>query len=215
MRTHPIQNLLLAMILLWLSPAALGATVLVLGDSISAGYGIPSESGWVALLERHLDREYPREFQVINASVSGETTAGGRYRLPDLLEEHEPELVIIELGGNDGLRGLSLDRMRENLQTMVRESTAHDSEVVLLGVNLPASYGVRFRRLYEAVFEEIADAEEVTYAPMGFADLNDRDLLQSDGVHPTEKAQPILFTKIWATIGPVIARISKASSEAH
>ena len=206
-----MKKLLLAVILFTVPLSGIGATILVLGDSISAGYGIPREAGWVALLERHLARQYTAEFQVVNASISGETTAGGRFRLPSLLEQHDPELVIIALGGNDGLRGLSLDQMEENLRTMVAASRQRGSEVMLLSVELPVSYGARFNRLFAGVFEDIGAQPGVRHVAMGFDDLKDRDLLQQDGIHPTVEAQPILFDRIWATIEPAIDKINTDS----
>ena len=187
-------------------------TLLVVGDSISAAYGIPRESGWVALLDKRLTEKFPMMFDVVNASVSGETTAGGLVRLPDLLQQHAPDMVIVELGGNDGLRGMSLRQMQSNLQQIVELSGEQGAEVVLLSVKLPVSYGVHFNKLFAKSFEDIEQSSSVMHIGLGFGDLNDRNLLQADGIHPTEDAQPILFELIWSKIKTVVESISTDSN---
>lgn len=187
---------------------ATGATLLVLGDSISAAYGMPREAGWVALLDEHLDDVFPRQFDVVNGSISGDTTAGGLVRLPPLLEKHEPELVIVELGGNDGLRGMSLQQMESNLETMVTQSQATGARVAVVSVRLPVSYGVHYNRLFREVYEKVARRHDVLHVAIGFEDLNDRDLLQADGIHPTEAAQPLLFRLVWNTIADTVSDLA-------
>ena len=191
---------------------SLGGTILVLGDSISAAYGIPRASGWVALMDRYLADKFPQRFNIVNASISGETTGGGLYRLPALLDRHDPDLVIVELGGNDGLRGMSLREMEDNLRGIVQLSNRHGSETVLLSVKLPPSYGVHFNRLFTQTFSRIEQSDSILHIEMGFDDLNDRSLLQEDGIHPTEEAQPILFELIWATIEPLIESLIPPSN---
>ncbi len=176
---------------------ALAETILVLGDSISAAYGIPLESGWVNLLEERLEKHYPGRYQVVNASVSGDTTAGGVNRLPPLLAEHEPDQVILELGGNDGLRGLPLPQMRQNLRAMVEMAREQGAEVVLVSVELPTSYGPLFQERFADVFETVAGNTGVSRVELGFDLLKSRELLQEDGIHPTAEAQPLLLEAIW------------------
>ncbi len=168
-------------------------TILVVGDSISAAYNIPLESGWVNLMQERLDDKKPGHYRVVNASVSGDTTAGGLSRLPDLLEEHNPDQVILELGGNDGLRGLPLGAMRSNLQAMIDLSREAGAGVWLVSVDLPRSYGQGFIRRYRRVFEELAEKNAIPHLPLGHKLLDgDESLIQDDGIHPTEEAQPLL-----------------------
>ena len=176
---------------------ALSATLLVLGDSVSAAYGIAVEDGWVSLLRERLQAHRPARYEVVNASISGETTAGGLRRLPALLEEHNPDTVIVGLGGNDGLRGLPLKQMEDNLSRIVALSRAQGAEVVLLGIELPPSYGAAFNRRFQQVYRKVGDANDVPLVPLGFALLKDRNMLQEDGIHPTEKAQPIILDQVW------------------
>lgn len=191
---------------------SMGNTILVLGDSISAAYGIPRESGWVVLLQKRLDERYPGQFRVVNASVSGETTAGGLLRLPPLLDEFEPVLVIVELGGNDGLRGMPLQEMEKNLLGMVDLIQGEGSEVMLLSVKLPASYGVFFNRKFEQVFSSVENSRQVSHVSLGFDSLNDQNLLQEDGIHPTSEAQPLLFNLIWSKLESLIQTGTKVPS---
>lgn len=175
-------------------------TILVLGDSISAAYGIPYDSGWVSLLEARLTREYPGVYDVVNASVSGDTTAGGLQRLPALLDKHEPALVILELGGNDGLRGMPLTQMENNLQQIIDLSRERGAAVVLMSVDLPQSYGVFFNRRFRQVFDELEDRNDLPRISLGLDLLNGRDLIQNDGIHPTREAQPLLLEAVWSAI---------------
>ncbi|MGB1221377.1 MAG: arylesterase [Alcanivoracaceae bacterium] len=178
--------------------------VLVLGDSISAAYGIDKEQGWVALLQSRLD-EHCSGVAVNNASVSGETTAGGRVRLPALLEQHQPELLIIELGGNDGLRGLSPVAMEENLVQMVDAARAANVPVLLLGMYLPANYGEAYLKLFADVFQRVAREQGVPLVPFFLEGVGDTpDLMQDDGVHPVADAQPILLENAWPAIVPLL-----------
>ena len=179
---------------------AVSATLLVLGDSISAAYGIAVEEGWVHLLRERLQAHYPARYEVVNASVSGETTAGGLRRLPALLEQHSPDTVIVGLGGNDGLRGLPLKQMETNLTRIVELSQEKGAEVVLLGIELPPSYGAAFNRRFQQVYRTVGETHEVPLVPLGFGLLADRSLLQEDGIHPTEKAQPIILEQVWPLI---------------
>ena len=176
------------------------AQILVLGDSISAGYGIQREQGWVALLAKRLANANPRA-DVTNASISGETTGGGLARLPDLLKRHRPQLVIVELGGNDGLRGYPVARMQANLEAIVDLCLKNNARVVLLGMEIPPNYGARYVNSFRAVFPTVARSRKVPLLPFLMRDVAlDRKLMQRDGIHPTAAAQPKLLEAIWPDI---------------
>lgn len=184
--------------LLSLPAAAQG--ILILGDSISAAFGLEISDGWVSLLERRLEAQN-LPFEVHNASVSGDTTAGGLARLPALLARHEPNLVVIELGGNDGLRGLPTDKMQQNLAAMVERSRAAGAEVVLLGMRIPPNYGVRYTSAFEQVFRDVAEQQQVPLVPFvleGVAGVP--ELMQADGVHPNAQGQPGIMDNAWPVI---------------
>jgi acyl-CoA thioesterase-1 len=172
-------------------------TVLVLGDSLSAGYGIRVEEGWVALLQKRLQSE-GYGYRVVNASVSGETTSGGLNRLPRALEVHRPAVVIIELGGNDGLRALPLETTRANLVRMVELSQAAGAKPLLLGMKIPPNYGPRYTNGFEAVFARTAERYRLPYVPFFLEKVALREgMMQSDGIHPTARAQPLMLEAVW------------------
>ncbi len=195
-----MRKRLLVVLFSFIPLIAVAETIVVLGDSISAAYGMPLESGWVNLLSQRLDKKYPGRFEVVNASVSGDTTAGGLMRLPSLLEQHQPDLVVVELGGNDGLRGMSLSAMRSNLATMIELSQQQGAEVILISVDLPTSYGIHFNRRFQQIFDQLETSYRVPRLALGFDQLNDRNLIQEDGIHPTAAAQPILLDAVWPLI---------------
>ncbi|ALP54817.1 arylesterase [Candidatus Tenderia electrophaga] len=171
--------------------------ILVLGDSLSAAFGISQEQGWVALLQQRLTRT-GEKYQVINASISGETTAGGLSRLPALLQRHEPDIVILELGANDGLRGLSLNDMHANLARMIELSRARGAEVLLLGMQLPPNYGPTYTRQFHEVYARLAESEDVALVPFLLAGVaQQRSLFQADGLHPSAAAQDELLENVW------------------
>ena len=178
--------------------------ILVMGDSISAGYGIQRDQGWVNLLaESLLSAEYPH--QVINGSISGETTGGGLARLPQALETHDPEVVVIELGGNDGLRGYPTDRVRDNLKQMVELSLARDAKVLLVGMQIPPNYGPRYTRAFSSMYETIAKETGVPLVPFFLEKVAlTPGLMQSDGIHPTAEAQPLLLETLWEYLEPLL-----------
>lgn len=164
--------------------------VLVVGDSISAGFGVPAQQGWVHLLGKELQNHQP-SLTFINASISGDTTQGGLTRLPKLLAQHQPDLTIIELGGNDGLRGTPLRLMHQNLQRMVRLTKAAQSDVLLVGMHIPPNYGAQYTEAFHEVFHRIAREEQVMLLPFFLEGIaTDANLMQSDGIHPTAAAQP-------------------------
>ncbi|WP_018954525.1 arylesterase [Thioalkalivibrio sulfidiphilus] len=187
-------------------------TLVVLGDSLSAAYGMAEREGWVALLERRLaDEDLP--WRVVNASISGDTTRGGLTRLPRVLERHRPSLVIIELGGNDGLRGvhpnIMIDEMRENLAELVRLSREAGAEVLLLGMHLPPNYGNHFTERFHAVYHEVARAHGVPLVPFFLEGVaEDRALMQPDGIHPTAEAQPRMLENVWEALKPMLEPVA-------
>ncbi|HCE40435.1 arylesterase [Alloalcanivorax profundimaris] len=181
-------------------PAAVRAEgVLVLGDSISAAYGIDETEGWVQLLRQRLDTQCSA-LPVVNASVSGDTSDGGRVRLPALLERHQPDTVVIELGGNDGLRGLPPRRLAGNLETMIRLSREAGAEPVLLGMRIPPNYGRAYTRLFEQAFKDVATDTGVPFLPFLLDGVVEAGQLQGDGIHPTAEAQPRLLDNAWPVI---------------
>ena len=186
--------------------AADAPTVLIFGDSLSAGYGIDVDQSWATLLQRRL-REQGYEHRVINASITGETTEGGAERIGPALKNFEPSLVILELGGNDGLRGFPPERVRENLEKIITTSKSSGAAVVLLGIRIPSNYGPRYTQAFEGVFRETAEALDVRWIEFfmeGIA-LNE-ELMQDDGIHPNAAAQPKLLDNAWpiiqAALGP-------------
>lgn len=178
--------------------------VLVLGDSISAGYGLPSGAGWVSLLEKKLAAEHDPH-RVVNASISGDTTAGGRERLPALLQRYHPAITVIELGGNDGLRGGSLDAMRDNLDAMVATAQKAGSRVLLVGIRLPPNYGPAYVERFAAIFSEVAKARKAALVPFLFEGFGeDNGMFQSDRIHPVAAAQPRLLDNVWPALEPLL-----------
>lgn len=172
-------------------------TILVFGDSISAGYGMDQQKGWVHLLSDKLSSQ-DMNYKVVNASVSGETTDGGVLRLPGALERHQPDLVVLELGGNDGLRGYPTDRIKDNLRRMVALSRDAGARVLLIGMVLPPNYGQRYTKSFETVFDEVAREYDIGFLPRLLEGTNtEQRLIQRDGIHPTAEAQPLILEDIW------------------
>ena len=197
--------LLLAVSLAATAQTPIGAkTILVLGDSISAGYGIQRDQGWVALLEARV-ATLPDRHQVVNASISGDTTGGALARLPRALEIHKPAVVIIELGGNDGLRGYPVDRIEQNLDTMITLSKKAGATVLVLGMQIPPNYGERYTRAFYQVFSDAASRSGAVLVPFlldGVA--TDAALMQADGIHPTAAAQPRLLDNVWPALDALL-----------
>lgn len=190
-----------------IAPPRAKPVVLVVGDSLSAEYGLQRGSGWVALLEQRLAREKV-DATVVNASISGDTTAGGRSRLPALLKQHAPAVVVIELGANDALRGLPLDMTERNLLAMGEAARAAGAQVLLLGMRLPPNYGRSYGEDFAARYQRVADqlgAKRVPFFLKGVADAEDPTaLFQADRIHPREAAQPMLLDNVWAVLGPML-----------
>ncbi len=187
-------------------------TILILGDSLSAAYGIDLEEGWVRLLEGRL-KERGLDDRVVNASISGETTAGGLSRLPALLARHRPSVLVIQLGANDGLRGLSLDALGGNLSQLVQLGRESGSFVLLVGVQLPPNYGAAFNDGFQAVFQSVAASQQVPLVPSLLTGVaEDWSLMQADGLHPTAQAQPRILENVWPGLLPLLASDPAAES---
>ncbi len=186
------------------APGETTATLLVLGDSLSAAYGMDTKLGWVARLSERLERE-SRAYTVINASISGETTAGARARLDQLLARHKPAIVVIELGGNDGLRGLPLAEVRSNLAHIIEASLARPAKVLLIPVEIPTNYGRTYTEGLRALYGELAARYAVHMTPFildGIADRPER--MQKDGIHPKPEAQEAMLENVWPSLVPLL-----------
>ena len=177
------------------NPTAGTTKVLVMGDSLSAGYGIDIEQGWVNLLEKELTKNHA--IQIINASVSGETSSGGNTRLPALLAEHKPDIVILELGGNDGLRGQPLKLLQRNLQSMIDASKKIEAKVLLAGMQIPPNYGARYSNQFKDLYPKLAEQNQLGLIPFLLEGIGGNEtLMQRDGIHPTADAQPIIVKNV-------------------
>lgn len=189
-----------------LCSSAVAPVVLVLGDSLSAGYGLSRESGWVSLLGVRLaSRGYPQ--RVVNASVSGDTTAGGLTRLPQLLERHAPTVLVIELGANDGLRGLRFEQIDHNLTRLIGLGREAGARVLLLGTRLPPNYGAAYSERFQAIYPAVARREGVALVPRLLAGVaEDRSLMQEDGLHPTAESQSRLLDTVWPQLEPLLIK---------
>ena len=186
-------------------PAARAAqAILVLGDSISSGYGLAQGEGWVALLEQRIERE-KLAYRVVNASIAGETTLGGLNRIAAAIEEHQPAVVVVALGGNDGLRGNSLDEIRRNLIAIVKACRMAGAKVVIAGMRIPPNYGPVYTRRFQGLFAEVARQQNVSLVPFmlqGFAE--NRNMFQADGIHPAAGAQPRILDNIYRRLRPLL-----------
>ena len=169
-------------------------TILILGDSLSAGYGIDAKQGWVNLLQQRLDQQYPKQHKVVNASVSGETTSGALARLPKLLQTYQPEIVVIELGGNDGLRGQPPQMIQKNLAQLVQLSQKQKASVLLFGMKIPPNYGTAYSSAFEKNYKVVSQQYKVKLLPFFLEGIaGHKNLIQNDQIHPNAKAQPILL----------------------
>lgn len=176
-------------------------TIMILGDSISAGYGLQKEQGWVHLLQQRLNQKYPKQHQVINASVSGETTSGALARLPKLLTTHQPDIIVIELGGNDGLRGQPPQQIQQNLSKLVQLSKQHRAKVIIFGMKIPPNYGKAYSQAFENNYSAVAKQHQVALLPFFLEGVaTQRQLMQQDLIHPNAQAQPKLLNLAWKYI---------------
>lgn len=214
-----LRRAMLGIFLLWLGLCASASAesddgvLLVFGDSLSAAYRMDERDGWVALLQQRLqDEAVP--LRVVNGSVSGETTAGGLSRLPAMLDAHEPDVVILELGGNDGLRGLPVPSIRQNLERMIQMSQQAGAQVILAGIQIPPNYGPRYTAPFYAQYDELADEYGLVLIPFlldGIAE--DPALMQNDGIHPTAEAQPTIVDIVWPALQQVLQDSFKARDQ--
>lgn len=204
---HVPSAFILSMALLMLGTTAQGETppvILVIGDSLSSAHGLTSSEGWVNLLQNRLDAQN-YEYHVVNASITGDTTRGGLARLPRALDRHRPALIIIELGGNDGLRGIPPRQMQENITRMIELSRQNEVRVLLAGIRLPTNYGKAFTQRFEAVYTQAAQSTGVALIPFLLAGVADRPtLFQSDGIHPSAAAQKIILDNVWTALVPLL-----------
>jgi len=216
--TAVMRRLLFLVFLLWLGPTpgtgfanGTAPVVLVWGDSLSAAYGIPLESGWVQLLQRRLqEKGYPH--RVVNGSVTGETTAGGLARLPAALKQHHPALILIELGGNDGLRGLPLKQLRTNLGAMVARSRAGGARALVFEMQIPPNYGAAYTQGFTQAFAQVAREGPARLVPFFLAPIaTDPKWFQEDGIHPSIAAQPLMLDRVW----PVLEQALKEGAGAR
>jgi acyl-CoA thioesterase-1 len=199
---------LIQLLLLLTSPVlpahAAGGVILVLGDSISSAYGIDVKSGWVQLLQDRLDARNMR-YRVVNASISGDTTRGGAERLPAALKKHAPGIVMVELGGNDGLRGLPLSETRANLEHIIVESQKAGARVLLLGMRLPPNYGPAYTEAFHAIYKELANRYHVARVPFLLEGIGGVEgMMQADGIHPRAEAQPLMVDNVWPYLQPLL-----------
>ena len=209
------RKLLIAVLLLLLFgpvPAVAKQTILILGDSISSAYGIDKEQGWVALLQQRLDSHYPG-WQVINASVSGDTTRTGLNRLGPALDEHRPTILIVELGGNDGLRGLPFSEIRTSLSAIIETALARDVQVLLAGIRLPPNYGEAYNSIFTGIYSEVAGKYDISLVPQLMYQVAEKsELMQEDGIHPTAEAQPQLLENVWVELESMLDSVSQAKA---
>jgi len=195
------NTLFILMLFSWTSASA-KQTILVWGDSLSAAYGIPVEKGWVNLMRQKLGKD----FEIINGSISGETTQGGLTRFPKALTQYKPDLVILELGANDGLRGIPPMVSRSNLKNIIEASQKTNAKLLLLGMKIPPNYGVAYSQKFEAIFVELADKYQLPFIPFFMEDIIDKlELFQEDELHPTAEAQPILLEKVLIVLEHALA----------
>jgi acyl-CoA thioesterase-1 len=185
--------------------------ILLVGDSVSAGYGLPTGAGWATLLQQRLDARH-LSYRVVNASISGDTTAGGRARLGALLAHYRPAITIIELGGNDGLRGGSLDAMQANLEAMTAAAQSAGSRVVLVGIRVPPNYGAAYGERFAAIYAEVARARKAALVPFLFEGFAEDDaMFQPDRIHPLASAQAKMLDNVWPSLAPLLGASAKAA----
>lgn len=195
-----------------MSEAAEDQKILVIGDSLSAGYGLAANQGWVALLSTRLS-EQGYGYKVVNASITGDTTRGGLARLSGALDRHRPAVVVIELGGNDGLRGIAIKELRANLRHMISMAREAGAKVLLVSMRIPPNYGLEYARAFEQSFTVLAHEFEIPVAPFLLDGVAlDDGLMQADGIHPNARAQPIMLENIWPSMAPLLGKTGCANS---
>ena len=196
--------MLFALLLAACGSAAAAQTILVYGDSLSAAYGIPQNAGWVALLGERL-KQRKANYTVVNESISGETTAGGAARIVATLARTKPAIVIVQLGANDGLRGLPVAQMKANLTQIIRASKRQGARVILVGIQMPPNYGAKYTDEFRSAFREVARDERIALVPFIFEGVADtREMVQEDNLHPTAAAQPIMMENVWRRLAGMV-----------
>ncbi|MGR8998757.1 MAG: arylesterase [Gammaproteobacteria bacterium] len=199
-----MPGFLVALIISLMSMTAMAKSIVVLGDSISAGYGIEVDQGWVALLQKKLDKS-KIDYKIINESISGDTSAGGLARIDRILDVYKPSILLIELGANDGLRGLTPLQMKDNLAEMTRRAQKAGAKVMLLGMKIPPNYGKRYVDMFYNVYPQLAKELDITFVPFILEEIAlDKNLMQMDGLHPNAKAQPFVAGKIESYLFPLL-----------
>ncbi len=207
-----IRVLLLAALLAGSGSALAAQTILVYGDSLAAGYGLAADAGWVTKLGERL-KQLRSDYTVVNASISGETSAGGASRIGRVLEETRPAVMVLELGANDGLRGLPVDRMKANLSAIIRAARAKRVRVLLVGMRLPPNYGPPYTESFQRAFAEVAREEHVPLVPFLLAGIaEDRGMFQEDNLHPTAQAQHVLLDNVWQKLEPMLRQSAARSA---
>ncbi|WP_180020632.1 arylesterase [Acinetobacter sp. YH16044] len=200
-QNNRLLSYLLAIALMFCPMLLSAKTIMILGDSLSAGYGVSVQQGWVHLLQKRLDQQYPKQHKVVNASVSGETTSGALARLPKLLQTHRPDLVVIELGGNDGLRGQPPAQIQKNLEQLIQKSQQAKSKVILFGMKIPPNYGKAYSQAFENNYQVLSQQYKVKLLPFFMQGVaGHKNLMQQDQIHPNAKAQPILLNNAYPLI---------------
>jgi acyl-CoA thioesterase-1 len=195
---------LFASLLLLLTLPAWGNTLVVFGDSLSAGYGLPPEQGWVALLKDRLEHK-GFHYEVVNASISGDTSAGGVARIDKTLAKYQPNILILELGANDGLRGLSLQAMKRNLSLIIQKAKESGAQVLLLGMQMPPNYGPRYTERFSSIYRELAEDHQLPPPPFLLEQVAlDPAMMQPDNLHPNAKGQPLLLDTVWPALHPLL-----------
>ncbi len=188
------------------SPAFAKQKILVFGDSLSAAYGLDEKSGWVHLLQKRLTEIRP-DYKVINASISGETTSGGANKIKQTLDLHQPDIIIIELGGNDGLQGLSLENMQENLTRIIQEAKRRQAKTLLVGMKIPPNYGIKYTKDFNETFKALSQQFQTAYVPFLLEGIGgDPELMQQDGIHANASAQPMILENVWPSLEPLLVK---------
>jgi len=201
-----LRALLFALCAAWSAASAAAGTILVYGDSLSAAYGISQKDGWVSLLGARL-KQRGLDYSVVNASISGETTSGGAARIAEALERYRPDIVVVALGANDGLRGLPLAGVKDNLSTIARTAQARNARVLLVGMRLPPNYGQKYTQAFVAAFAEVAKERKTAYVPFLLDGIAAKpEYFQPDQIHPTAEAQPILLETVWKGLEPLLRK---------
>jgi acyl-CoA thioesterase-1 len=201
-----LRGFVFALCAAWCAASAAAGTILVYGDSLSAAYGIGEKDGWVSLLGERL-KQRGSDYIVVNASISGETTSGGAARIGAALERFRPGIVVLALGGNDGLRGLPVAEMKANLAKIVRAAQARKARVLVVGMRIPPNYGRKYTDEFFRAFAEVARREKVAYVPFLLDGIGEtRELFQPDQIHPTAAAQPLILDTVWKGLAPLLER---------